>query len=459
MSSRRDGLFSIWRRTFSLGWPVTVQQSLNTLMRTVDIFVTGFFSPVAVAAIGLADLYSRIPLRIGMGLGSGAIALSSQETGRESALVRDRAITQALLIGALCGLPIVLVGLLFSEGLIALLGAESEVARSGGRYLAIIFAAAPMRIVGFVGARSLQGTGDTQTPMYVNVTATVLNILLSISLGLGLWIIPTLGIVGVGIATAVSRAIEAILIIGAIVSARTAPSLAKPKSLLITRQLFEVSVPDIAGGLSTELARFPFNSLLLLFGTEVTAAYHIANRVYQQVSAPLFRAFRTVASILVGQELGAGRPADARYTAGAICALSVTVLSGIGVLLFLGAEPLATLFTSDAATVGYAIDFNRAFAISMVFIGVYFPFSGALKGAGDTRTPFWAGIVGSYVFLLGSSYLLAVTLGLGLVGVYIGIVLSYVSRAGIVGSGLLWGDWTDLAGRMIEERDEATEDH
>ena len=453
-----DRLRALWRRTVSLGWPVAVQQALTTLMRTVDVLVTGFFSPVAVTALGLADLYARIPLRIGMGLGSGAIALSSQETGRESEELRDRAVTQALLVGALAGVPILLAGLLFSHVLIEVLGAESGVVRLGGQYLTIILAAAPMRIVGFVGSRALQGTGDTRTPMVINGGATVLNILLSVGLGLGVWIAPTLGIVGVGIATAVSRTVEAALIVGAIATDRTTPSLATPRDPVITKQLIAVSVPDVAGGLSSELARFPFNSIVLLFGTEATAAYHIANRAYQQFSAPFFRAFRTVGSIVVGQELGAGRVDEARFSAGAICALSVVTLTAVGTLLFVGAEPVARLFTGDATTVAYAAEFNRTFAVSMLFIGVYFPLSGSLKGAGDTRTPFWAGIVGSYVFLLGASYLLAVVLDLGLLGVYVGVVLSYVSRAAIVGAGLLWGGWADLAARMISERAES-DDH
>ena len=452
---RRERVRSVGNRTLDLGWPVAVQQTLNTLMRTVDILVTGFFSPVAVAAIGLADLYSRIPLRIGMGLGSGAISLSSQETGRGSTDTRDRAVTQALLIGLLCGIPLIAVGLLFSEALIGLLGADAAVAREGGRYLAIVFAAAPMRIVGFVGARALQGTGDTRTPMVINGGATGLNILLSIALGLGVAGAPRLGTVGVGIATAVGRTVEAVLVVGVLLSDRTSLSLARPRGLLLTRQLLEVSVPDIVGGLGTEVANFPFNSLVLLFGTEANAAYHIGKRIYQQFTAPLFRAFRTVSSILVGQELGAGRPDDARSTAGVVAGISLTTLGAIGVLLFVAAEPLATLFTRDATTIGFATEFNRAFAVAMVFIGIYFPLSGALKGAGDTRTPFYAGIVGSYVFLLGASYLLAVVLDFGLTGVYVGIVLSYVSRAAIVGVAIRSDEWTELAARMIADRESA----
>jgi Na+-driven multidrug efflux pump len=102
--------------------------------------------------------------------------------------------------------------------------------------------------------------------------------------------------------------------------------------------------------------------------------------------------------------------------------------------------------------VGLATDFVRAFAVSMVFIGLYFPLSGALRGAGDTRTPFYAGLLGSYGFLLGTSYLLAVPLGLGLAGVYVGIVLSWASRAVVVGWVVRRGAWIDLAEDLIAER-------
>jgi Na+-driven multidrug efflux pump len=99
--AERARLFGVWRRVFDLSWPVMAEHVLRTLMRTTDIVVTGLFSPAAVAAIGLADLYARLPLRIGLGLGSGVIALSSQDTGSGATANRDEAITQALLVGAL----------------------------------------------------------------------------------------------------------------------------------------------------------------------------------------------------------------------------------------------------------------------------------------------------------------------------------------------------------------------
>ena len=450
-------LRSIWRQTIQLGWPIAVQQTLTTLMRTVDIVVTGLFSPAAVAAIGLADLYAQIPLRIGLGLGAGAIALSSQDTGRGADLSRARAVTQALVIGALCGLPLVVVGLLWSHDLIALLGADPSTVELGGAYLLIVFVAAPFRIVGLVGARSLQGAGDTRTPMLVNGGTNVLNIALTVGLGLGVAVAPRLGIVGVGVATAVSRLVEAVAISGAMVLERTPVSLSRPRDLTITRQLVAVSVPTFAEGMSTTLANFPFNALLLMFGTEVVAAYHIGRRIYQQVTGPLYRSFSTVTSIVVGQRLGEGEPGAARYAAKAILALSVVALTVAGGVLVVGAEQLATIFTDDRTTIGYAVQFTRVFGVSMLFFGIFFPVAGALRGAGDTRIPFYARLLGTFVFMVGLSYLLSITLGYGLFGVYVGTVLSYVCWAVVVVAGFVWGDWTETAASMMSERAEAEE--
>ena len=448
---------SIYGRMIGLGWPIAVQQTLNTLMRTVDIVVTGLFSPAAVAAIGLADLYAQIPLRVGLGLGAGAIALSSQDTGRGADLGRDRAITQALLIGALCGLPLVVVGLLFSHDLISILGAEQAVVELGGTYLLVVFVAAPMRIVGLVGARSLQGAGDTRTPMLVNGGTNALNILLTVSLGLGIGVAPRLGILGVGLATAISRLLEAVVITGAMTTRWTPVSLTRPRDPTVTRQLVAVSTPTFAEGMSTSLANFPFNALLLLFGTEAAAAYHIGRRIYQQLTGPLYRSLSTVTSIIVGQRLGQGDPEEARYAATAILGFGVVLLGLAGVVLFVGSEALANLFTDDRTTARYAVQFTRVFGVSMVFFGVFFPLAGALRGAGDTRTPFYARLLGAFVFMLGLSYLLAVPLDYGLFGVYVGVVLSYVCWAVVAAAGFLWGDWAGTAASMMAERAEAEE--
>jgi len=455
----RERLFGVWRRVLSLAWPVMAEQTTRTLMRTVDVFVTGLFSPAAVAAVGLADLYARFPLRIGLGLGGGAIALSSQDTGRGANATRDEAVTQALVLGALAGIPFVAFGLLFGREAIALLGAPPRVARMGGTYLAVILATAPARHVALIAARSLQGTGDTRTPMYVNVVANVLNVVGSVALGLGTFGAPELEVVGVGLATAGANVFTACVLVVAIAvpSGRfggpwTAASFVRPRNPTIARQLVAVSLPRIGEGLVATLAEFPFNALLLGFGTTVNAAFQIGRRAYQQVTGPLSRGYAVAANVVVGQPLGEGDPERARFNGWAVCALGLLTVGAVGILVALLATPFVSLFTDDSTTLGYAAGFARTYGLVAPFYAFFVVLSGALQGASDTRTPFFARLVGTFGGLLGLSYLLGVGLNHGVFGVYVGIAASYTAMAVIVAVGFRRGDWAARAATMLDER-------
>lgn len=453
MISDRDRLFAVWRRTFSLGWPVSVQATLQTLMRTTDIIITGLFSPAAVAALGLADLYAELSMRLGNGLGAGAIALSSQDTGSGAVTNRNEAITQALLLGFLSGIPFVVLGWTVGREAIAVLGASAEVAALGGTYLAVIFTASPANHMARVGVKALQGTGDTRTPMVITITANVINIVGSIVLGLGVGPAPRLSIVGVGIATAVANTFTAAAVVLTIHGSSSNLGLIRPRNATITRQLVEVSTPMFAEGISTTLIYFPFNALLLLFGTEFNAAYQIGRRLRQQFTAPFYRSFGTAASIIVGQALGDRDPERARFEGWAVIGMSGITLTAIGSGVVLGAQWLVLLFTRDPTTIGYAVDFARTMGIASVFLGLYFTIRGALQGAGETRVPFVGRLSGSLFLLLGFSYVTSIVLEVGVLGIYLGIVLMAVWMFAVVLFGFGRGRWTDRATRMMADRE------
>ncbi|MFC4358023.1 MATE family efflux transporter [Halobium salinum] len=450
-------LRAVWRRVLSLAWPVMAEQTFRTLMRTTDVIVTATFSPAAVVAIGLADLYARFPLRIGLGLGAGAIALSSQDTGRGADATRDEAISVAVLLGALLGVPFALGGWLLGDDLIALLGAGSRAVELGGLYLAVVFATAPARHVVLVAARSLQGTGDTRTPMYVNVLANMLNVTFTVGLGLGYFGLPRLGVFGVGLATAGANVLTALLLVGAIASSRTQAGFVRPRDPVIARQLVVVSLPRIGEGFAATLAEFPFNALLLGFGTAVNAGFQIGRRMYQQVTGPLSRGYSVAASVVVGQSLGDGDPGSARYQGWAVAALGVLTVGSVGFALAFGAEWFVRLFTDDAATVEYAVAFARTYGVAAPALVTFVALSGALSGASETRVPFVARVTGLAGFLLGASYLLGVVLGYGPLGAYVGIAGSYVWMALVVGWRFRAGNWARRAADMMAERGRAAE--
>lgn len=448
----RERVFTVWRRVFDLSWPVMAEQIFRTLMRTTDIIVAGFFSPAAVAAVGLADIYGRLPLWLGLGIGDGAIALSSQDTGSGDVANRDEAVTQAILIGILIGVPFMLFGAVGGFWAIEVLGAEAETVRLGGLYLSVILFSAPAFHVTMIAARAIQGTGDTRTPMYVNASANGLNIVLTVSLAFGLGPLPELTIVGIAVATATGDLFAAVVFLAVIYSPRSELSFVRPRRYVIGKQLLVISAPRVAEGGTELIASFPFNAILLAFGTEVNAAYHIGRRVYQQVSAPLARGYGVASNIISGQSVGSGNPNDAYFDGLAATALAMLSITGFGIVIFFGAEWIVFLFTRDPDTTEYAINFARAYAVSTVFIACYVVLAGSLRGGSESRPPFVAKVTGMSVFLLGVTYVGGVHLGYGVVAAYLAIVLDFAWRNVVVGAVYVRKNWLKRGAKMMRDR-------
>lgn len=451
-------IWPVWRRTFDLSWPVIVTQFLRTFMRTTDIIIAGFFSPAAVTAVGLADIYARLPARIGSGIGDGAIALSSQDTGSGALANRDEAVSQALLIGLIASVPFVLFGVALNEWAIAILGAEYDVIEIGAIYLAVILLSSPARHTVLIAARAIQGTGDTRTPMVIRGGVNIFNILTSVVLAFGLGPAPELSVVGIAVATATANYLEAIAFVAQIASPWSNLNFVRPTQIVIGKQLILISSPRIAEGLTELVAEFPFNAVLLVFGTEVNAAYHIGRRMYQQVAAPLSRGYGIATNILVGQALGRGAPDDAYQNGWAAAMLGLVSVGGLGLILFVGADWFVLLFTRDSQTLGYAASFARAYALSAFLIASYVVVSGALRGGSETRTPFIAKLSGTFIFLLGITYVFGIRLEFGVIAAYVGIIADYGWRNIVVCSIYVRQTWLERGITMIHDRGSSPND-
>src|SRR6056297_604562 len=179
----------VWKEAYILAWPVMLNHIFTTAMRTTDMILMGFFGPAAVTAVGLGDVWERIILRIGLGLGTGSISLISQETGTKTEQARknaDEILSQVIFASIIIGIPFILIGWLIPDSLIRVLGAAPEVIKLGAQYILIIFSASPFRILALISGRALQGTGDTRTPMVVEVISNIVNIVISVILALGI---------------------------------------------------------------------------------------------------------------------------------------------------------------------------------------------------------------------------------------------------------------------------------
>jgi putative MATE family efflux protein len=422
------------------------------------MILMGGFGPAAVTAVGLGDVWDRVVLRIGLGLGAGSITLISQETGAESRSSNhssDTVLTQVLVTGAVAGLPFILLGWLIPEKLIGLLGPAPNVILLSAQYLQIVFSSAPFRIMTLISSRALQGTGDTRTPMVVGVGGNAVNIGLSIALVTGFGPFPELGVPGVGWGTALANFLSAVAYVVIFLLPISGLSLRFPRKgwdLTITKQLFQVSIPRILHGGYQSLIAFPFNALILVFGTEAAAAYHITRRIQQQVMAPFLRSYHTVTTIMVGQRLGEGQDEESTKAGRAMLWLSVGTVGTVAAVLIGLAPQAARIFTQEPTTIAHAVGFLRALSLGAPIFATYMVMSGVLTGAGDTRTAFYAALTSQSTFMLGLSYLLSVSLGWGVLGIYIGLVVDYVGRTLWVAHRFVSGIWITEAEELIEER-------
>ncbi|MEJ6949504.1 MATE family efflux transporter [Natronospora cellulosivora (SeqCode)] len=448
----------VWRKALILSWPIVLNHVFVTAMRTVDMILMGFFGPAAVAAVGLGDVWERIVLRIGLGLGTGGIALISQQTGADldkSANNSDIVLTQVLITGAIVGIPFILIGWLIPEKLIRILGADSDVIFLGAQYLMAVFSAAPFRIISLIAGRALQGTGDTRTPMIVGIISNAVNIALSLVLALGIGIFPELGVVGVGIGTFVAKLLDSIIYTVIFILPGGKLSLSRPSKdwdLTISKQLLKVGIPSSLQGGYESLITFPFNALLLLIGTEAAAAYHIGRRIQQQLMAPLSRAYGTVTTIMSGHKLGAGQAEESKKIAKGIICLTAMTLGFLSIVLFIFAPQIVRIFSDDISTMQYSIGFLRALAFGAPLLAFSHVISGLLTAAGDTRTPFYGVLINQTLFKLGLAYFLSVTLNWNLTGIYIALVLEHLGQLIWVARRFKGRKWIIEAQQMINER-------
>jgi len=448
----RERLVGKWREIVELGWPITVQTTVRTGMRTTDLLVTGIFGPAAIAALGLANLYARVALFTGIGIGTGALSLGSQDTGSGADANKNEAVSGALVLGFLVGLPLAAFAVLLPRPALSIFGASEEVIALGVPYLAIVLGTAPARHVTLVGEKALQGTGDTKTPMYIRGGSNVANIVGTVALGLGLGPVPRLEVVGVALSTAGANVFAGLAVVGFMLSSRTDVDLVRPTDLVIMRQIVTVGAPRTVQGLSRTAASFPLNAILVGFGVEVYAAYQVGRRVAQQLTGPLARSLNVVSSIQIGQALGAQELKEVRFNTAALASFGLLTTAVLAAGVFVWSESLAGFFGDDQATLAAATVFIQVFAVAAVLRTLARIYAGALQGGSETMKPFLAELIGGTGLLLAITYVGGVLMGAGVLAAYAGIVVSATVRLGLMFFWYRGGTWIETAIDGMETR-------
>jgi putative MATE family efflux protein len=302
-------------------------------------------------------------------------------------------------------------GLAGVDGMVRLLQLQGEAADYAADYLRPTFALLVFQVIESAGIACLTGAGDTRSGLWVRAGVVALNVPLAYALLRGCGPLPALGFPGIAWGTAVSNLVGGVAILAVLCRGRAGLRLGlrllRPHGDLL-RRLLRISVPAATDSLSVAVGQLWFVSIVNGLGDAAEAAHGIALG-WEALGYLSGGAFGTAAITLVGQNLGAGRPAQAARSGWTAFALGGTLMTVMGGVFFVLARPMFRLFCGDPGQepiVDAGVPVLRLIAFAMPALASCIIFTAALRGAGDTRVPVLFSWFGFFVIRIPLAYLL-----------------------------------------------------
>lgn len=431
------------KRLWKLAWPMMILGSSRVAMRTTDVLVVGFLGAWATASIGLGDVWLRLVLFVGLGLGAGTVARVSQAFGAENRSRADRTMTQGALLSLLVGTVATLIFWFYGPACIRLLGADDRLVREGGLYLRIVGLSAIPRTFYLVSLRGMSAAEDTVRPTIIGVTTTLINIVLTVVLVFGWLGLPEMGITGAAVGTFAGNFLAGLscLVLLNVGTYRLNLTRAGLTDWAEGWRIVKVGVPRIFTGGIVAAGRVPLHSILLWFGDAAVAGFQIGLRVLILAMMPNW-GISAAAGTYAGQHLGKGEPDRASDQGWTAVRLSLMISGPLTALLIFFRDSVAYLFIREQPALDLAGEFILVYGIVMLSYCVFKNLSGALEGAGHTVVPMLAAGSGIAV-LLGLSWYLAGPLGMGITAVYAAILVGYAVRTVMVVGWFEYYSWKD----------------
>lgn len=412
-----------YRDVLAISLPLVASMGSITLMQFTDRVFLANYSVDAIAAALPAGIVSFTSLSFFMGVANYTNAFVAQYTGARAFHRVGASVWQGIYFSLLSA--ILLACLFFVSGtLFDFIGHSPHIRSLEVTYFNILILGAGLVVLGSAMACFYTGRGLTRTVMLVYMAGATVNIPLDYCLINGVGPFPELGIVGAAIATVAASA-TIVLAFGLLILSPTNRARfgtwekrAFDKDLF--RRLLRFGMPS---GIQFFLEIFGFTFFIQMvgrLGDLELAASNIVLSIETLAFLPMV-GFHIGTATLVGQAVGRSRPEDGVYSTTSALHITLAYMMLIASLFVLAPEPLLSLFRSSETTpeqyagiMDLGVILLRFVAVFCFFDGLNLIFSGAIKGAGDTRFIMWA--------------IAALSLGVMIIPIYVAVE---VLKAGI----------------------------
>lgn len=377
---------NIFRHLINFALPLLVGNLFQQLYNMVDTWVVGrFVSNEAYAAVGSVGPIVNMLIGFFMGLSSGAGVVISQYYGAQKHDKVSHAVHTAILMTLIMGVIFVGVGLAMTPFMLQLMKTPENVLPESTAYLSIYFSGILGLMIYNIGSGILRAVGDSQRPFYFLVVCAIMNTVLDLLFVLQF----NMGVQGVALATILSQGTSAILVVITLLRSDNCIKLI-PKELKIhwdmLKKIFSVGIPAALQMAITAFSNIFVQSYINYFGDNCMSGWTTYAKVDQLLFLPM-QSISLASTTFVGQNLGKNQVARARkgVSISVILAVSSTVIMLIPVMLF--APQIVAFFNDKPEVIEYGTLLLRWISPFYILCSFNQIYSGALRGAGNTKAP------------------------------------------------------------------------
>ena len=385
----------LWSSLISYTIPIILTSILQLLFNAADLVIVGRFSgSINVAAVSATGSITNLIVNLFIGLSIGAGVTVAHSLGGNHAQEVHRTVHTALPTALIGGIILSVIGVFFSEKFLIMMQTPANVLPLSAEYMRIYFCGMTFTMVYNFCASILRAAGDTKSPLVFLTLAGIINVGLNIIFVLYLH----MTVDGVALATVISQAISAILVVIALMRRTDACRLYLRKMHFYKQQFFKIIRIGLPAGIQSSMFAISnvivqssinsFNSEALMSGNG--AAGNIEGFIFV-----LMNSFHQTAVNFIGQNMGAHQYKRIKKIFG-LCLIYVSIAglaAGFTVWNF-GEELLGIYITDSKEAIAYGLTRFNYIALPYFVCGLMDVSTGSLRGLGASFTPMLISILG-----------------------------------------------------------------
>ncbi len=395
----------------SLALPAVGEMILYMLIWVFDTMMVGQYGgKITVTAVGLSCeiIYTFVNIFISVGLAVGTASIVARKVGAKKYEKAEEYASISTIVTVIISLIISAGFFFFSREILIFANAESNVLDIGILYMKICSVGIFFNMITTTLNSILRAYGNTKTPLVASIIINIINISLDWILIFGRYKFPELGVKGAALATMIANIIGFIFISYFIIKY----SKIKPRikyiskfSLVNFSKLLKLSIPASLQEAAFSICRLINTLMIMVLGNIAFSANQITTTIESLSFMPGW-GFAVAATTLVGQKVGEKNYEKAREYANTCVILGLCVMGACALIFLLFPDYLMRLFINETEKEVIKIGASCIMiaSVEQIPLGISMIYGGALKGYGDTRSPFIASLISSWMIRLPLMY-------------------------------------------------------